>query len=341
MRKPYTETQRNKMKKIIVRGMTVFMCTSSILNFFSQKNNDNTSSDKDNKYKIIKENNNEILSINITSATPTIDISSDTPTEIVKDVDLAVGIISDDLINYNIDKEKVNYYNDIANLIYKYCDIYNLNPNVIYNKALELTNDFTSESFLNYNRVDGTLVYKKERNFDTREQGILFFVRHVSQIPEDFNLTYDQIKLTNNNNFNNDFEEQVRYLCNVNNFDYEFLMAIIYSESGTDLKGSIFNNNNNPVGLYDSNSEVFFSFETMDQGIIDSIACIKYKYIEDMNLDKNNIFNDLEVIKSIHAPKDDEKDKENLNDNWSDNVKKIYYNLKLDNNYYKNNRQLN
>ena len=79
----------------------------------------------------------------------------------------------------------------------------------------------------------------------------------------------------------------------------------------------------------------------MDQGIIDSIACIKYKYIEDMNLDKNNILNDLDVIKSIHAPKDDEKDKENLNDNWIDNVKEIYYNLKLDNNYYKNNRQLN
>lgn len=320
------------MKKIVVGGMTVFMCTSAVMNLFGQENNNDSKSDS--KYKIIKENNNEILSINT---------SADIPTNIVKDIDLAVGIISEDLLNYDfqeIEEVSASYYNEMADLIYKYCNIYNLNSSIIYNKALELTNNFTSESFLNYNRIDGTLVYKKERTFETKEQGILFFVRHVAQIPEDFNLTRDQIKLANNN-LNNDFEEQVRNLCEVNNFEYEFLMAIIYSESGVDLSGSVFNDNNNPVGLYDSNSEQFFYFETIDQGIIDSIACIKYKYIEDMNLDRNNIFNDLEVIKSIHAPKDDEKDKENLNDNWIDNVKEIYSNLKLDNNYYKNNRQLN
>lgn len=312
--------------------MTVFICTSAVMNLFGQENNNDSKSDS--KYKIIKENNNEILSINT---------SADIPTNIVKDIDLAVGIISEDLLNYDfqeIEEVSASYYNEMADLIYKYCNIYNLNSSIIYNKALELTNNFTSESFLNYNRIDGTLVYKKERTFETKEQGILFFVRHVAQIPEDFNLTRDQIKLANNN-LNNDFEEQVRNLCEVNNFEYEFLMAIIYSESGVDLSGSVFNDNNNPVGLYDSNSEQFFYFETIDQGIIDSIACIKYKYIEDMNLDRNNIFNDLEVIKSIHAPKDDEKDKENLNDNWIDNVKEIYSNLKLDNNYYKNNRQLN
>lgn len=324
------------MKKIVIGGMTVFMCTSSVMNFFSKNNssNNNINSNIDTKYKVMKENNNEILSIKI---------SSDVPTDIVKDVDITVGIIGEDLLNYDykkLEEVKESYYSEMADLIYKYCNIYNLNSCIIYNKALELTNNFTSESFLNDNRIDGSLVYKKERKFETKEQGILFFVRHVAQIPEDFNLTRDQIKITDNN-LCTDFEEQVRNLCEVNNFDYEFLMAIIYSESGVDLSGSVFNDNNNPVGLYDSNSEQFFYFETIEQGIIDSIACIKYKYIEDMNLDSNNILNDLEVIKSIHAPKDDEKDKENLNDNWIDNVKEIYYNLKLDNNYYKNNRQLN
>lgn len=309
------------------------MCTSSIMNFFNQKDNSNNNVNTNNgaKYKIMKENNYEILSMAA---------SLDKQDRIVKDVELSVGFISNHLIKYNSQNTKLNEYENIADLIYKYCNIYNLNSSIIYNKAVEVTNNFTSDSFLNNNRIDGTLVYRKERNFETVEQGILFFIRHVSQIPEDFNLTHGQIKEFNSG-LNNDFEQQVKNLCDVNNLEYEFLMAIIYSESGTDLSGSVFNNNNNPVGLYDSNSKKFFYFETQEQGIIDSIACIKYKYIEDMNLDKNNILNDLDVIKSIHAPKDDEKDKENLNDNWTDNVEKIYYNLKLDNNYYKVNKQLN
>lgn len=221
----------------------------------------------------------------------------------------------------------------IREMFIKYCNIYNVDANIVYQKASSLTNNFTSDDYINNNRIIGTTVCGKERKFDNIESGIICFIRHIKQIPEDFDLGVDNIKIKNNYISYGNCENLVSDYCNIfGGIEKELCMSIIYSENSRDLSGKQITENYNPGCLRNSESKMA-CYENIEQGLIEMILNLRYRYIEDMNLENYN-YNDLiNTIQCFYAPIDD-PDNANLkiNENWAYNVKDIYLELKDD--YY-------
>lgn len=235
------------------------------------------------------------------------------------------------------DESSVEYQNDdlenmeIKQAFAKYCAIYNLDLNIIYNKASELTNGFTSDDFIINNRIIGTTVCKKERVFDNVDTGIMCFVRHCKQIPEDFGLE-GNIETINKYSQELDCENLVSNYCSkFDNVEKELCMAIIYSENGRKLDGPQLNDNNNPGCL--RAKEGMAHFENLEQGLIEMILNLNYAFMEDLNIKSYEPYTKISMLQKIYAPIDDPENQDrHVNENWLPNVTKTYSELKND--YY-------
>lgn len=221
----------------------------------------------------------------------------------------------------------------IKEIFSKYCKIYNINMSMAYNKASELTNNFTSFDFIYDNSINGTQVCGNEQIFDSKEEGIICFIRHLKQIPTDFNLTKNDIYLNQNFETNEIYECQVENLCEIfQKIPKELCLAIVYSENARDLTGSQFLYNNNPGCLRNSEGGMQ-NFENNTQGTIELIINLKYKFLENIDLEHCNMNEVIDLLQPIYAPIDDPENKNlKINENWSKNVKSIY--SKLCEDYY-------
>ena len=225
-----------------------------------------------------------------------------------------------------IDKEKsdINENTIEKQLLDKYCNIYSLNINVVYKLVQEFTNNFTNE---NYIRTNNPGFRFNNNSYDNKELGILCFIRHLYQIPEDFGLSLNEIKSAKYNEREEIREEYlVKQYSSIFGIDPVLVLAIEYQEAsfnGERYASEVYKNYNNPAGLINPNTNDFWKFPSKEAGIIEHIYQLKNYYID------NNLTTP-EQIQSKYAPNGALNDPNNLNSNWLINVKKLMEEIKND-----------
>lgn len=88
---------------------------------------------------------------------------------------------------------EMEYQMEMSQLVKKYCDIYEIDFDIAYNKLCELTDNFTSEDFMNRGHIPGVTCNKQEVYTENKELAILVAIRHFKQIPGDFGLKKDEL----------------------------------------------------------------------------------------------------------------------------------------------------
>lgn len=96
-------------------------------------------------------------------------------------------------------------------------------------------------------------------------------------------------------------------------------IAISKHETGS-YTSSLFKNNNNIGGLYNSSSKKFFTYKTLEDGIDSFVGNLKKGYF-DKGLDT------IEKIQKKYAPINAANDPTGLNNNWIDGVRYFYNKL--------------
>lgn len=207
-------------------------------------------------------------------------------------------------------------------IIRKYCNIYSVNYDIVYKKIVELTEDFTSDEYLNDFTITGVMCKSSQVYAENEEVLLLLTIRHIKQIPTDFNLTEEQVisfrnGLEETREYNEDgnvvlnkqvYLNNISYFASLFDLDRCLLKAIIQSECGFDSLQ--FNEKHNPAGLRSGNGE-FRSFDSDLEGLIE--FCTEMVKYYKMGAET---FAD---IRDIHAPLTDG------NNYWLDNVTECYF----------------
>ena len=207
-------------------------------------------------------------------------------------------------------------------LLDKYCKIYSLNFNTVYKLVQEFTDNFTND---NYKKTNNPGFKFNNKSYESKELGILCFVRHLYQIPEDFGLKENQIKATSQENKENVREEYlVKQYSSMFKIDPVLVLAIEYQESsyeGERYASEVYKSYNNPAGLINPKTNDFWEFPSKEAGIIEHIYQLKNYYID------NNLTTP-EQIQSKYAPNEALNDPNNLNSYWLTNVKSLMEEIK-------------
>lgn len=217
--------------------------------------------------------------------------------------------------------EESNINKERQMIIKKYCDIYCVDYNVVYDKIVELTDNFMSEEYLNKLTIPGVKCKRLPVHGNSEEHLLLLAVRHIKQIPSDFNLTEKEVLkpregLEETRRYDEagnvildkrKYFESIAYYADLFNLDRCLLKAIIQAESNFD---SIqFNEKHNPAGLRD-NGVQFRSFDGDIEGLIE--FCTEMVKYYEMGAQT------IADIRDIHAPLSDG------NVYWLDNVTECY-----------------
>lgn len=194
-----------------------------------------------------------------------------------------------------------------------YCnDVYGLNYDKAYEIASNLTNNFTSEEYLNSLNPIYSI---NGMTYDSIEKGILLFTRHLYQKPQDFNVQYDEVV---NSNFNGSSiikteELKVKYYSDLIGVDPVLALAIEYQESAK-YSSDAYLYKNNPAGLMNpNNTKEILSFPSTDAGIIEHIYQLKKYYIDEG-------LTTPETIKEKYSPSNADNDPYDLNKYWTSGV---------------------
>lgn len=229
-------------------------------------------------------------------------------------------------INNNVDtinavveqemEEQENVETIEQTLIKKYCEIYGLDYEKVYVIASTLTDDFTNEEYLSSNNPG----YKiNQKITDNKECGIITFVRHLYQKPQDFGCSLSEIKSKESITINKGNEEyKVKYYSDIFGVDPVLILAIEYQEStknGIHYNSQAYLEGNNPAGLMDpKNTSHIWKFQNPDMGIIEHVYQLKTYFI-DKGLTTPT------QIKEKYAPSNAKNDENyNLNRFWVSGV---------------------
>lgn len=214
-----------------------------------------------------------------------------------------VEVTMDD--NYSHDEEETEVseikYNR-ADIIKHLCDIYQVDYNVVYNKLKEITNNFTSDEYLD-GCISGVTCKGTDVHANNEEELLTYAVRAIKQIPERFGLD-NSIRIHNGYNSGDDYYAQISDVCELLGLDRNLMYAIVRSE--TSFNSDLFENCNNPAGLrsVDGNSD-WWRFETKEEGFLEfGMELLKYYRLigeDPANIDAETI----SKIGAIHAPLSD------------------------------------
>lgn len=211
--------------------------------------------------------------------------------------------ISKNALHSTIDQER-------KDLIKNICDIYQVNYDVVYEKLVQLTDNFTSDSYLN-GYIDGVTCKGEAVSANSEEELLVYTIRCMKQLPE--NLGMSSINLNVNTGYKSDdnYFGQIDRVANVLGINRCLMYAIVQSECG--FNSEMFNSINNPAGLKNSYGD-WWSFSTKEEGFFE-LGMEILKYYRMIGKDPSQIdYDTLSEIRDIHAPLSDG------NDYWLPNV---------------------
>lgn len=200
-------------------------------------------------------------------------------------------------------------------IIQEYCAIYGVNFDLVYNKIIELTDNFSNENFIKHLTIDGVYCKSTQPYASNEEELFIYAVRAMAQTPEAFGFD-SSIRNTSTYVSNSNYLEVIDHYARVFQIDRNLLYAIMAEET-QHFTSNIFMTKNNPAGLK-SESGDYADFSNLDEGIIESCTeLLKYHYLFGAS--------SIEEIGSIHAPVEDN------NDDWVPNVVAIFHKITYSN----------
>lgn len=212
--------------------------------------------------------------------------------DVVNDEETFIGY-EDEVVN---DEEQ-----EIKEIIRKYCDIYNVNYDIVYDWLVNMTDNFSSDDFYE-GRIDGIRCKGADVEADSNEELLIYAIRHIKQLPEDFGLTKEDLYVDSNYVDSKDYFAEIKYYSRVFGLDECLIAAIVQSETGFD--SDLFNNINNPAGLRVSKDE-WWAFDNKAQGFIELCLEIR-KYYSKIGYSHFEVNDDIiALIGDEHAPKED------------------------------------
>lgn len=161
-------------------------------------------------------------------------------------------------------------------LIKKYCDVYSVNYDAVYNKICQLTNNFTSIDYLS-GTIPGVTCKGVQVQSDDREKLLLLTVRIMKQKPEDFDFTLAQISIpvkhpklgienaTSREVVVDEYHEKIAHYAKIFNLDKCMIHGIVQCETGYSSKRFV--EDHNPAGLCMDGK--FRTFDSDEEGLIE------------------------------------------------------------------------
>lgn len=214
-------------------------------------------------------------------------------------------------------KEKSNEVEEPSEeevLIKHICEIYHVKYDLAMQIINELTTNFTNVDYLEKS-IPGITCKGENVKAETNEELFVYMVRTIKQLPEKFNLDFQNVISNSDYESPTNYYEEVAHVANVLRIDRNLLYAIIQSECGFDSE--MFNTINNPGGIRNGSGD-FWSFDTKEEGFYELGMEIR-KYYRMIGEDPYNVSNDIiKQIGDIHAPLSDG------NNFWVPNVIECY-----------------
>ena len=223
--------------------------------------------------------------------------------------------------NEEDDVEEISEERQMINVL---ADIYHIDRDKAYDIIAEMTDDFTSDSYVKDHSIkDVSCKGSGQLYCSSEEEVLLYTMRILKQDPERFGYTYEQLKANPDFKSSTDYTKTIAHYAGVLGVDPALIHGIIQAETGFDSE--LFNQSNNPAGLKKNNGN-WWVFDTKEEGIIElMLEVLKYQR---MGADT------IEEIAEIHCPIDDPDDHSKINQYWVDNVteasqaaKDIYKNM--------------
>lgn len=195
-------------------------------------------------------------------------------------------------------------------LIKDICNIYQVNYDVVYNKLVEITNNFTDSKYLN-GYIEGVTCKGDVVYANSEEELLIYTIRCMKQLPGNLGMSSDNLYINNGYSSGDNYFEQINRVSKILGVNRCLLYAIVQSESG--FNSEMFNSINNPAGLKNSYGE-WWSFSTKEEGFFE-LGMEVLKYYRIIGKDPTQIdYDTLAQIRDIHAPLSDG------NDYWLPNV---------------------
>lgn len=279
--------------RLIIGGLVVVLGLGYVWNLNSQA----AGPQNDNSSLVTEDNNaNDIITETFDTSSPSGEINITESPEIIQ-------------------TNNVNYQRAIIN---KYCNIYQVNSDVVYQKIAELTDNFTSMDYLANYHINGVVCKGEEIYASSEEELLLYTVRCIKQIPDLLGVPEDNLYINNGYQSSTDYYQQISDISRLMGVDRCLVYAICRTECN--FKSDLFINAHNPAGLRNEGS--WWRFDTTEEGFIETCAEI-IKYYRKIGKPLSNIsYNTLAQVGAIHAPVSDG------NEFWLDTVWQIYNDAK-------------
>ena len=230
-----------------------------------------------------------------------------TPTNLDTDNMVFTGISETELKQ----NDEFSYEREI---ITKYSNIYHINSDLAFKTIASLTDNFSSEDYLANYHIPGVTCKGEEAYASSEEEILLYAVRAIKQLPENFGVPTDNLYTNNSYHSSNNYCAQISYISKLMGVNRCLVYAICKTEC--DFNSELFLNSNNPAGIRSDDS--WWEFDTTEEGFIETCAEIK-KYYRLINKPLSDIsYNTLAEVGAIHAPISDG------NELWLDTVWEIY-----------------
>lgn len=188
-----------------------------------------------------------------------------------------------------------------------FCNIYQVNFDVVYPILASLTDNFSNEDYLN-GHIEG--VNSKEESIDAQLENelLLYAVRSMKQSPNQLDIREELLnenELYKKNGYVSpeDYIAQIGVVSKVIGVDRCLLYAIIQTECNFD--GTVFNELNNSANLKHPDTGKYLVFDTKEEGFFELAIELK-KYYHMIKENPNNINYDiLKKIRDLHIPGND------------------------------------
>lgn len=192
------------------------------------------------------------------------------------------------------------------------CDIYQVDYVTVYNKLKEITNNFSSNDYLN-GCIEGVSCKGFDVKADSEDELLTYAIRTIKQAPDRLGMSTEDLYINNGYDSGTDYSKMISDISEVLGINRDLMYAIVNAE--TSFSSDLFQTHNNPAGLRDASSSTgWWQFANKEEGLIEfGMELIKYYKI--LGIDKLSVSSDtISKIGSIHAPLSDG------NANWLPNV---------------------
>ncbi|HAB66932.1 MAG TPA: hypothetical protein DCE23_06150 [Firmicutes bacterium] len=279
--------------KIIVGVIVVSLSVGLLVSHINDKNQDN----QNGGIAYVQEYDDETKSSNLTVEEP-VDNSE------------YVDIQIDDGTHEVPEEQEIDVNGD---LIREICNIYHVNYDVVYPFIKGISDNFSSQQYLN-GTLNGVTCKGQEVCASSDRELLIYTVRTIKQLPQQIGISTEGL-YGGDYQSGSDFANQISKVASDLGINRCLMYAIVQSE--TSFNSDLFINSNNPAGIKGIDGS-WWVFDTKEEGFYE-LGMEILKYYRMIGIDPSVVNEDvISKIRDIHAPLSDG------NQDWLPNVVSNY-----------------